>query len=153
MATITPRIAIAAASFWAARSCRCRNISLISRSGPRRRCATASRRHRRISGAPTPRSRRSTRISRCARSPTHRKFIPSSTISLRRIVSMPEPTRLNSLAGDDRLLFEGPEWDFDKLRRVYDAIQEIAVGELGLDVYPNQIEVITSEQMLDAYAS
>src|SRR5579862_5142405 len=50
-------------------------------------------------------------------------------------------------------LFEGPEWDFDKLRRVYDAIQEIAVGELGLDIYPNQIEVITSEQMLDAYAS
>ena len=51
------------------------------------------------------------------------------------------------------LLFEGPEWDFDKLRRVYDAIEEIALNELGLDVYPNQIEVITSEQMLDAYAS
>ena len=27
------------------------------------------------------------------------------------------------------------------------------VGELGLDTYPNQVEVITSEQMLDAYAS
>jgi stage V sporulation protein R len=52
-----------------------------------------------------------------------------------------------------RLLFEGPEWDFDKLRRVYDAIAAIAVGEMGLDTYPNQIEVITSEQMLDAYAS
>ena len=51
------------------------------------------------------------------------------------------------------LLFEGPEWDFDKLRRVYDAIEEIALDEMGLDVYPNQIEVITSEQMLDAYAS
>src|SRR3984893_16516801 len=51
------------------------------------------------------------------------------------------------------LLFEGPEWDFDKLRRVYDAIEDIALNELGLDVYPNQIEVITSEQMLDAYAS
>src|SRR6266446_10510567 len=51
------------------------------------------------------------------------------------------------------LLFEGPEWDFDKLRRVYDAIEEIALDELGLDIYPNQIEVITSEQMLDAYAS
>ncbi len=50
-------------------------------------------------------------------------------------------------------LFQGSEWDFDKLRRVYDAIEEIAVGELGLDTYPNQIEVITSEQMLDAYAS
>jgi stage V sporulation protein R len=59
----------------------------------------------------------------------------------------------NSIAGNDKLLFEGPEWDFDRLRRVYDAIEEIAVGELGLDTYPNQIEVITSEQMLDAYAS
>jgi spore cortex formation protein SpoVR/YcgB (stage V sporulation) len=50
-------------------------------------------------------------------------------------------------------LFEGPEWDFAKIQRTYDAIEEIALGELGLDVYPNQIEVITSEQMLDAYAS
>jgi stage V sporulation protein R len=32
-------------------------------------------------------------------------------------------------------------------------IEEIAVGEFGLDVYPIQIEVITSEQMLDAYAA
>jgi stage V sporulation protein R len=30
---------------------------------------------------------------------------------------------------------------------------EIAHGELGLDIYPNQIEVITAEQMLDAYSS
>ena len=30
---------------------------------------------------------------------------------------------------------------------------EIAFDDLGLDIYPNQIEVITSEQMLDAYAS
>ena len=50
-------------------------------------------------------------------------------------------------------LFEGAEWDFDKIRRVNDAIEEIAVKELGLDTYPTQIEVITSEQMLDAYAS
>ena len=51
------------------------------------------------------------------------------------------------------LLFEGREWNFDKLKRAYDAVEEIALGELGLDVYPNQIEVITVEQMLDAYAS
>src|SRR5262249_54105419 len=50
-------------------------------------------------------------------------------------------------------LFEGPEWDFDKIRRVHDAVQEIALRDLGLDIYPNQIEVITSEQMLDAYAA
>ena len=57
------------------------------------------------------------------------------------------------IATPNRLLFEGPEWDFEKIRRVYGAIEEIALGELGLDVYPNQVEVITSEQMLDAYAS
>lgn len=51
------------------------------------------------------------------------------------------------------LLYEGREWNFDKLRRVYDAVGQIAAEDLGLDTYPNQIEVITSEQMLDAYAS
>jgi spore cortex formation protein SpoVR/YcgB (stage V sporulation) len=50
-------------------------------------------------------------------------------------------------------LFDGPNWDFASLRRVYEAVEEIALDELGLDVYPNQIEVITAEQMLDAYAS
>lgn len=55
--------------------------------------------------------------------------------------------------GADKLLFDGPEWDFDTVQRVYDACAEIALGELGLDIYPNQIEVITAEQMLDAYTS
>jgi len=50
-------------------------------------------------------------------------------------------------------LFTGPNWDFGSLRRVYDAIETIAFNELGLDIYPVQIEVITSEQMLDAYSS
>ena len=50
-------------------------------------------------------------------------------------------------------LFEGAEWNYDLLKRAYAAIEEIGVGEMGLDVYPNQIEVITAEQMLDAYAS
>jgi stage V sporulation protein R len=50
-------------------------------------------------------------------------------------------------------LFEGAEWNFDLLKKTYDAIAEIGVGEMGLDLYPNLIEVITAEQMLDAYAS
>ncbi len=50
-------------------------------------------------------------------------------------------------------LYQGADWDFSVLQRVHDACEEIALGELGLDVYPNQIEVITAEQMLDAYAS
>ena len=50
-------------------------------------------------------------------------------------------------------LFTGPNWDFGALRRVLRRDRAIAVDELGLDIYPVQIEVITSEQMLDAYAS
>ena len=50
-------------------------------------------------------------------------------------------------------LFEGADWDFPTLQRIHDACEEIAQNELGLDVYPNQIEVITAEQMLDAYSS
>ncbi|MDR7144447.1 SpoVR family protein [Rhizobium sp. BE258] len=53
----------------------------------------------------------------------------------------------------ERLLFDGSDWDFPTLQRIHDACEEIALKELGLDVYPNQIEVITSEQMLDAYSS
>lgn len=52
-----------------------------------------------------------------------------------------------------RLLFEGAEWDFATLNRTVEAIEKIALEDLGLDVYPNQIEIISSEQMLDAYCS
>jgi len=54
---------------------------------------------------------------------------------------------------DSKLLFAGPDWDFDLIRRVNEKISDIALGEMGLDPYPIQIEVITTEQMLDAYAS
>jgi len=50
-------------------------------------------------------------------------------------------------------LYDGADWDFEKLQRIHDACEEIARTELGLDTYPNQIEVITAEQMLDAYSS
>ncbi|MGI9413474.1 MAG: SpoVR family protein [Hyphomicrobiales bacterium] len=50
-------------------------------------------------------------------------------------------------------LFEGADWDYATLKRTYDAIEEIALEDLGLDVYPNQIEIISTEQMLDAYCS
>ena len=53
----------------------------------------------------------------------------------------------------DKPLFEGAEWDFALMQRVYDAVQDIALNDLGLDVFPNQIEVISAEQMLDAYSS
>lgn len=54
---------------------------------------------------------------------------------------------------DSKLLFTGSDWNFRTLSRTYDAIEEIALNELKLDVYPNQLEIISSEQMLDAYSS
>ncbi|MBL0373874.1 SpoVR family protein [Rhizobium sp. KVB221] len=51
------------------------------------------------------------------------------------------------------LLFHGSDWNFATLSRAYDAIEKIALEEMGLDVYPNQLEIISSEQMLDAYSS
>ncbi len=52
-----------------------------------------------------------------------------------------------------QLLFDGPDWTFETMHRTYDAIEDIALSDLGLDIYPNQIEIISSEQMLDAYSS
>ena len=51
------------------------------------------------------------------------------------------------------LLFSGPDWDFGALSRAYDVIERVAIEELGLDIYPVQMEIISSEQMLDAYSS
>ena len=44
------------------------------------------------------------------------------------------------------------EWSFELIQEYDRVIADIA-GEYGLDTYPNQIEVISSEQMMDAYAS
>jgi spore cortex formation protein SpoVR/YcgB (stage V sporulation) len=50
-------------------------------------------------------------------------------------------------------LFEGADWDFDTLHRTFEAIERVARDELRLDTYPAQVEIISSEQMLDAYSS
>ena len=44
----------------------------------------------------------------------------------------------------DRLLFQGADWDFATLQRIFAACEDVALNDLGLDVYPNQIEVITA---------
>ena len=51
------------------------------------------------------------------------------------------------------LLFEGTDWDFPMIGRIHDALATIAHDEFKLDTYKNQIEIITTEQMLDAYSS
>ncbi|TIV15529.1 MAG: SpoVR family protein, partial [Mesorhizobium sp.] len=54
-----------------------------------------------------------------------------------------------SQARKSELLFSGSDWNFAKLSRVYDEIEALGTEDLGLDIYPVQMEVISSEQMLD----
>jgi stage V sporulation protein R len=47
----------------------------------------------------------------------------------------------------------GPsDWTFELIERYHDVIRATA-ERYGLDTYPNQLEIITAEQMMDAYAS
>ncbi|WP_299806340.1 SpoVR family protein [uncultured Shewanella sp.] len=48
-------------------------------------------------------------------------------------------------------LDDGPDWNFDLLQSYLTEIERVA-DFYRLDAYPNQIEVITAEQMMDAYA-
>lgn len=50
-------------------------------------------------------------------------------------------------------LFTGSEWDFELINRAMQECGTIARDELKLDTYKNQISIVSSEQMLDAYAS
>ncbi|NOI80623.1 SpoVR family protein [Vibrio tubiashii] len=51
-----------------------------------------------------------------------------------------------------KALPDGPDWTFDLLDQYHTEIKRVA-DHYKLDAYPNQIEVITSEQMMDAYSS
>ena len=48
-------------------------------------------------------------------------------------------------------LDDGPDWNFELLQNYLTEIKKVAT-HYKLDSYPNQIEVITAEQMMDAYA-
>jgi stage V sporulation protein R len=47
----------------------------------------------------------------------------------------------------------GSEWTFGLIDDYDREIRSIAVEEFGLDVYPVQLEIISAEQMMDAYSS
>ncbi len=53
---------------------------------------------------------------------------------------------------EKRLISEGSEWTFELIEQYDREIARIAES-YGLDTYPNQIEIIRSDQMMDAYAS
>ncbi len=44
------------------------------------------------------------------------------------------------------------EWTFELIEQAHEEIRRVA-AQFGLDTYPNQLEIITAEQMMDAYAS
>lgn len=44
------------------------------------------------------------------------------------------------------------DWSFELIEQYHDVIRATA-EQFGLDTYPNQLEIITAEQMMDAYAS
>ena len=47
---------------------------------------------------------------------------------------------------------EQSEWTFDLIEEAHEEIKRVAKN-FGLDTYPNQLEIITAEQMMDAYTS
>ncbi len=56
------------------------------------------------------------------------------------------------MKGNQSPLPSGSEWNFELIERYEREISRVA-AEYGLDTYRHQIEIITAEQMMDAYAS
>lgn len=52
-----------------------------------------------------------------------------------------------------RYISTSSEWNMETLQEFDNVIKDLAHNKYKLDTYPNQIEVISSEQMLDAYSS
>jgi len=52
---------------------------------------------------------------------------------------------------ESKLITKDSDWSPEILQRFIEEIDTIAKEELQLETYPNQIEIISSEQMLDAY--
>ncbi len=63
------------------------------------------------------------------------------------MIKLLEPT-----AADVRRLPDQSEWTFELIEQAHEEIRRVA-RDFGLDTYPNQLEIITAEQMMDAYAS
>lgn len=53
----------------------------------------------------------------------------------------------------DKILSKSSEWTFELIEKYDNEISRIAHDIYDLDTYPNQIEIISAEQMLDAYSS
>ncbi|RYG06627.1 MAG: SpoVR family protein, partial [Burkholderiales bacterium] len=63
-----------------------------------------------------------------------------------------QATATDLAAPADKRLPNSSDWTFELIDRYFDAIRKTA-QRYGLDTYPVQLELISAEQMLDAYAS
>jgi spore cortex formation protein SpoVR/YcgB (stage V sporulation) len=53
-----------------------------------------------------------------------------------------------------KLLFKsGEDWNISLIKKIYDECEKIATKEMELTYYPNQLEIVSAEMMLDAYSS
>ncbi len=53
----------------------------------------------------------------------------------------------------EKSISTGSEWTFELIDQYDKAIKKIAEEQYQLETYPNQIEIISAEQMMDAYSS
>ena len=71
-----------------------------------------------------------------------RRRVPRSALQ----APLPAPPR------PEQPLPDPSDWNFELLEQYHEAIR-LTAQRFGLDTYPNQLEIITAEQMMDAYAS
>ena len=53
---------------------------------------------------------------------------------------------------DIKKLFSKSDWDEETIQIFSEIIDKMSIDLLGLNVYPNQFEIVSSEQLLDAYS-
>ncbi len=73
---------------------------------------------------------------------------PSGERRARTVLQVPHPAPPRA----KEPLPDPSDWTFELLERYHDVIRNTA-ARFGLDTYANQLEIITAEQMMDAYAS
>ena len=54
---------------------------------------------------------------------------------------------------DKFIIDSGEDWTFEKIHTVNEILAKQAKEKYGLDTFPNQLEIVSYEQMLDCYAS
>jgi len=67
-------------------------------------------------------------------------------------ISKPTKKSTRKKPAKPQRLPEQSEWTFELIELAHHEIRRVAES-FGLDTYPNQLEIITAEQMMDAYAS